>query len=490
MLGAPLPSTERFAAISDAALADLRQRLPSAADLAAAITAARPSIRIYDVLQGPVIVERLEARGAHLLALFCFGMPVAKAACEETLGAALTRALVSAGLLVDAKGGTMACPFRLLPYEDVLVFSDCLDGGGNAVFGSGPGSRAFASLDDLCSPDASALDVGCGAGAIMLHLARHVRHVLGTDINPRAGRFVGLNARLNDIKNISFRSGHLFEPVKGQQHNLIVSQLPFMPRPEDKPPAMFRDGGVEGSELWRQFLPDLPSHLADDGMGMLVCETAGGALERTLRSLPSSRWLAIVGGDTPPDAYAIRAAVAQLTVGFESYSREVRAMLRHLEARGIDGLSPAVVLLQRNEGAQLGHSLQVDRDVWRDFSCEHAKALLRSFVKVPEGRTTSVAFRRSPDLLAARAIEVRDRDGVAKTCQLILPRRALISSVTLTPDLLERLWQGPDPIELLRRPEGWSFPDGTGDAAVLARLVDAGLLLSERKKSRGSPAPD
>lgn len=223
MLVASLPSTERFAAISDAALADLRQRMPGAADLAAAITAARPAMRIYDVLQAPVIVERLEARGAHLLALFCFGMPVATAACEKALGAALTRGLVSAGLLVDANGGAMACPFRLWPYEDVLVFSDCLDSGGNAVFGSGPGSRAFSSLGDLCCPDASALDVGCGAGAIMLHLARHVRHVLGTDVNPRAGRFVGLNARLNDIENVSFQSGHLFEPVQGQQHDLVVS---------------------------------------------------------------------------------------------------------------------------------------------------------------------------------------------------------------------------------------------------------------------------
>lgn len=260
-----------------------------------------------------------------------------------------------------------------------------------------------------------------------------------------------------------------------------------MPRPEEKPRAVFRDGGAEGSELWRQLLPELPAHLADDGMGMLVCETAGGALERTLRSLPSSRWLAIVGGATPPDAYAIR-AVAQLTDGFEGYSRDVRAMLRHLEASGIDGLSPAVVLLQRKEGAQLGHSLQVDRDVWRDFSCERARALLRSFMNVPEGQTTSVTFRRSPDLLAARAIEFRDRDGAAETCQLILPRGALISSITLTPDLLERLWQGPDRIELLRRPEGWSLSDGTGDATVLARLVEAALLLSERQKSCAPPA--
>ncbi len=474
MMAPSLPLADRFEELSDDAIGALRQHLPDASELAAAIAALRPSMRIYDVLQAPVIVEKLEAQGTGVIGLFCFGLPLEAVACEALLGVGLTNALLSAGLLVALENGSVTCPFRLSPYQDTLIFSDFLSAGGSAVFGSGPGSRAFATLRDICNPYVRALDIGCGAGAVMLHLARHTEHVLGTDINPRAGPFVHLNARLNKIRNVSFQCGHLFDPVQDQLFDLIVSQPPFMPLPAGKAPAVFRDAGADGSELWATLLADISAYLTTDGIGILVCETAGNALAQFMQSLQSRKWLAMVGATTPADSYAIRAAIAQLHVGFDRYSSDVRDMLRHLIARNIDGLSPAVVLVQRTEGDGRGHILEVDRDVWQGFSALRARTLLQQLPQISEGG--EMTFRLSPDLLKAKAIRITDQGGEFATCQLALPRGALLSNMTLEFDLMQRLWRGPDRIRLVRQPHGWSFLDEYDDAGTLSQMVDAGLL--------------
>src|SRR6266508_4516453 len=58
----------------------------------------------------------------------------------------------------------------------------------------------------------STLDVGTGCGVLALMTARHSERVVGVDTNPRALNFARFNAALNDVHNVEFREGSLFDP--------------------------------------------------------------------------------------------------------------------------------------------------------------------------------------------------------------------------------------------------------------------------------------
>ena len=68
----------------------------------------------------------------------------------------------------------------------------------------------------------------------------HSQHVVATDVNPRALAFTELNAALSGLDNVECRRGSLFEPVEGEQFDLIVCNAPFVVSPERR--WTYRDG--------------------------------------------------------------------------------------------------------------------------------------------------------------------------------------------------------------------------------------------------------
>lgn len=79
------------------------------------------------------------------------------------------------------------------------------------------------------APVDTVLDLGCGAGTLALLLSSDVRHIVATDINPRAIDFTRFNAAQNKIHNVEPRTGDLFEPVAQDRFDLIFSQPPYYP---------------------------------------------------------------------------------------------------------------------------------------------------------------------------------------------------------------------------------------------------------------------
>ena len=74
--------------------------------------------------------------------------------------------------------------------------------------------------------------------------------MIGTDINPRAIALARANATLNGIGNVEFRAGNLYEPVQGDEFDLIVSQPPYYPALPGSEKT-FLHGGPRGDELSR-----------------------------------------------------------------------------------------------------------------------------------------------------------------------------------------------------------------------------------------------
>lgn len=224
-----------------------------------------------------------------LARLFVLGLPVNESDLAQSLPALGTAGAVGLGLVeVDVHGQrarTITPLLDLRPYDFVdsvgngswWILSDLGEvarGGAlrtDHVLGIGGASLTLTG-QIIQRPVARALDLGTGCGIQALHVSRHARNVVATDISERAVAMAKMNAELNGIANIEFRVGDLFEPVAGENFDHIVSNPPFVitPRSDDVPEYDYRDGGMIGDRLVEVVIDGLYDHLSPGGIAQLL----------------------------------------------------------------------------------------------------------------------------------------------------------------------------------------------------------------------------
>jgi len=122
----------------------------------------------------------------------------------------------------------------------------------------------------------SVLDLCTGSGCIALSLAKEFpdAEVYGTDLSKEALVYAKKNAKANDIKNVTFLQGSLFEPVKGKAYDLITANPPYIRRSEletlqreirDWEPISALDGGEDGMDFYRTILSSADQFLNPSG---------------------------------------------------------------------------------------------------------------------------------------------------------------------------------------------------------------------------------
>jgi HemK-related putative methylase len=132
----------------------------------------------------------------------------------------------------------------------------------------------FASHIDsmLVSREADVLDMGTGSGVCAVFAAHHARRVVGVDINPAAVRCARINALLNNLAHkIEVRHGDLFEPVRGEQFDLILFNPPFV----RGTPRDTRDGAWRSNDVAERYAAGLRTHLKPGGMALVLLSTFG-----------------------------------------------------------------------------------------------------------------------------------------------------------------------------------------------------------------------
>jgi release factor glutamine methyltransferase len=134
---------------------------------------------------------------------------------------------------------------------------------------------------------ASVLEVCTGSGAVALEAAGAGADVTAVDVSRRSVATVKLNARLRGLR-VRVLRGSLFEPVAGRRFDLIATNPPYVPAPEDtlptRGPERAWDAGRNGRALIDPICDAAPDHLTP-GAAILIIHSSLCGTEATVERL-------------------------------------------------------------------------------------------------------------------------------------------------------------------------------------------------------------
>ncbi len=373
--------------------------------------------------------------------LFAYEDRVDERDAVAALGAIAYAALRDAGMLIEDADGLVA-RVRMMPLGGLMFASDEFSAEGDPVMGPGATTQELARA--MGAPRGRVLDVGCGAGSLaLIARARGAESVVGVDIDPRAIAYARFNTRLNRL-DAAWDVGDLTEPVAGQRFDSVVSQPPFVVRPEGFDATTYLHGGARGDELALRLLGALDGLLAADGRAVVLFDTPtdrGPALgERIRGALGAVRldsFVLAATGLSPDQASVGYAAAADATLGSRYHDLATRYR-DHFDRQAITGLSHILLVVVRASGAPRSVVLhprtlrgydaegiaQLQRDVataarddealWRSrlFAAPGALLVQEQSLTGPDEVRTRVAFTRGRGIEQ----ELSDTAGLLLTC--------------------------------------------------------------------------
>ena len=324
------------------------------------------------VLRGPFwqvdpVVGARRLGGSHrdtLIRLFLLSAAVSADAARRAVAPLSLERLLRAGLLTR-RGDVIKARMRLIPYDGLILACDVKPRDfasmpADYVDGVTPPTRLLAALT-VRRPIKAALDLGTGSGVQALLAARHSRHVVAVDVNPRALRYTAFNASLNGSSNIECRRGSLFEPVTGERFDLIVANPPYVISPDTA--LWLRDSGQPGDGLCRELVEAAPSFLADGGWAIVLVNwihTKNAAwwvpLRRWVEGEGFDAWLLRYRTEDPLD-YAAVWNGGWRTRGAQ-YGRAIDRWRAYYHRLGIRAIGTGAILLRRRSAPR--HWLRAD----------------------------------------------------------------------------------------------------------------------------------
>ncbi|MFE1167250.1 methyltransferase [Nocardiopsis sp. NPDC058789] len=358
---------------------------------------------------------------------------------EEGADGPVVRALVHLGPweLEDGRPGFVVSDPKVRPGSGRVPGADHVVGAG--------GASANLSRLIVDGPYERALDLGTGCGVQALHLASRAREVVATDLNPRAVRLAGISLALSGITGARLAQGSLFEPVRDERFDLIVSNPPFVITPETAR-YTYRESDLPGDTVCAELVRQAPAHLTEGGWGQFLAnwthtdsddwqDRVGGWITGT----GCSGW--VVQRDVQDPAEYVELWLRDSCEhGTPEYTRRYDAWLDYFDREGIKGIGFGWISL-RNDVAQdatvrveeLRHDVQQPvgpylPDVVDGAMTAHRltdAALLAAHVALaPNVVEERVAVPGAPD---PEKILLRQRDGLRRVARIGTVEAALAS---------------------------------------------------------------
>ncbi|MFC5052175.1 DUF7059 domain-containing protein [Saccharothrix xinjiangensis] len=211
-----------------------------------------------------------------LIRLFLLGDAEDEKAVRRALpGVDLEAAVANEVLRGD--GGELRAGLDIRPYGDdegswwVVADLDSEQRGGpvpaDHVLGVGHASISLARATSR-RPVGTLLDLGTGCGVQALHASRHARRITATDLSERALALAAGTFRLNEVE-VELRRGEWFGPLRGRRFDQVVCNPPFVVGPP-RVDYVYRDSGLDGDDASALVVRQMPSFLAEGGVGQLL----------------------------------------------------------------------------------------------------------------------------------------------------------------------------------------------------------------------------
>ncbi len=369
-----LADLDALGGMPDAVLLALRDRLRAAGlDERFLARVARAGERLDDPLRAPMRAwnaRRLAEPAAIAARLFVLHDPVPPERASEVLGD--LGPLIEARLVERGPEG-LASRAHLALAAGGYVFGD-RDAAGDGVPPMNGVTAALAAAGLPRRPVDAALDLGCGAGALAIALSAVARRVVATDVNPRAVAWTRFNARLHAAE-VDARLGDLYEPVRGERFDVIVSQPPFVAKRDGAEPSAFAHGGARGDELALRVVAGAAGHLAPKGRAVLLADwplfvdaaaspKGEAPLEARIREAarPGADALVLQSPAKNLDEYCTSIAVAEHPRLDAGFARAAWAQRDHFERLGAKGVAQALVVLEPGAGLTLALAVKHGHD--------------------------------------------------------------------------------------------------------------------------------
>lgn len=311
------------------------------------------STMVPEELRRPLVrraLQREQGLAGLLTLLFLYTEPVERAALRTGLGHAY-HPLLDAGILIES-GDEVRSPFRLQVAYGVFIWADDPSGGPEAVMAPGPSTVQLLNVLPEELRNATLCDVGTGPGTFaLLAASRGAARAVGTDISERAIALARFNAAFNGLAAV-FQVGDLMTPAGGERFDWIVAQPPYVTHPDEEPGVTYMHGGPKGDELAMRLLGEIPRHLKQHGVALVLFDSPvrrTPVQERARQALSADDIDLAVFNEPgiPVDRQAFGyAAIADPTYG----ARYAEAAVRyrdHLERQGVDEVTHTLVAARR-----------------------------------------------------------------------------------------------------------------------------------------------
>jgi len=315
-----------------------------------------PSRRLGNL---PALLERTaEPTTLHvLLRWFFMGESLESESFEGLVPAPVAAQLLETGMLVH-EGNRFIPTVMLTPCESFLYAADPAHtlespASSDMVLWPNPSTRLL-QMFTIRRPSGATLDLGAGCGMLAILASGHSRHVVATDLNPRATQFAAFNAWLNGVNNVECLTGDTFEPVRGRTFDLIVSNPPFFVTPYTA--QIYCENSMELDGYCRELIRAAPGYLNQDGYLQITLEwveVRGQSWQDRL-----AEWLK----DTGCDAWVLRsysrsaAAYASERIGrMMPYSplpgnQRFDEWMAYYRARGVEEIQGGILAMRRRSG--------------------------------------------------------------------------------------------------------------------------------------------
>jgi hypothetical protein len=373
-----------------------------------------------------------------LIRLFLLESHVEEEAARRAVAPTPLEAWIEFGLLTLQNGRVFAC-FALIPQLGLHFLFDPRARRpmrSDHVVGMGTASLLLSSTVAR-APVGRALDLGTGCGGQALLLARHTKRVVATDVNPRALAVAAFNLALNHIDNVELRRGSLFEPVLGEDFDLIVANPPFAIGPSEA--LTFRDGGCPVDGLVERIVREAPKHLRAGGYCHLIADWAQPKGEDWPTRLAG--WVEGSGCDTwvlrrkalSPETYAAGWITETEQLDPEAYAKRWEEWVRYLEQVQVETIANGLIILRRRPS---GEGTFFVLDDLEDVDADAGEAIANGFAArellacTPDEALLEMALRVGSGVRLESA-SVSKGEGWEVTGAVLRRRRGLHLSVTV-----------------------------------------------------------